>query len=106
MLKTMTINGQNVVVLDGRTPPNAEEIERKYVNARAHAYSLVKAVVMEKEMGKLKGVDKYWAFFKGEELAMEHIKFVNGKNYFPCFWEYKTLWDVFAKTLFVLVCAA
>ena len=106
MIKTMTINGQNVVVIDGRTPPNAEEIKRKYLNAKEHAKSLLNAVMIDKAMGKLKGVDETWAFFKGEKLAWEHIKFVNGENYKPIFWEYKMLWDTFTNSLKELVCAA
>ena len=102
----MTINGQTVAVIDGRTPPNAEEITRKYLNAKEHAYSLLNAVMVEKAMGKLKGVDEMWAFFKGRELALEHIKFVNGENYEPGFWEYKKLWDIFSYSLKGLVCAA
>ena len=106
MNKTMNINGKTVFVIDGRTPPNAEEIKRKYLNAKEHVLALIRAVVMEKNLGKLNGVDENWAFAKGEELAMNLIKFVNGENYKPCFWEYKTMWDSFTKCLIDCVLAA
>ena len=106
MNKTMEINGKTVLVIDVRTPPNAEEIKRKYLNAKEHAYSLLNAMALDKGMGKLNGANKDWAFFKGGELAMEHIKFVNGETYEPCFWEFKVVWDAFTKCLVDGVLAA